>query len=249
MRKSQLNPSVTAVMVTGKSIERVKFARTAVTSFLEQTYPNKKLLIINTGPCDILDRERLNIEEKRLFVNNDVTLGKLRNMAFDLTDSDFLIQWDDDDWYHPERIAYQVSGIASSGSSVFLNNQIRYSFERDTAIVYSNGPIHGTVLHPRKIRQRYSPLKRSEDTVFMKILPNRVVMDNEPKMYIRFYHGSNTWDELHIMGRASHDDVKGQRLRFDSCSPDNKIYLSKVLNDHYSWVGKLNETKSDLPGL
>ena len=38
---------ITAVMVTGKNAEHESFARLSVQSFLDQTYSNKKLLIIN----------------------------------------------------------------------------------------------------------------------------------------------------------------------------------------------------------
>ena len=38
---------IAAVMVTGKDIARLPLARAAIPSFMEQTYPAKKLLIIN----------------------------------------------------------------------------------------------------------------------------------------------------------------------------------------------------------
>ena len=44
-----MEPTVTAVMITGKHVSRTDLARAAIRSFDKQIYKNKDLLIINDG--------------------------------------------------------------------------------------------------------------------------------------------------------------------------------------------------------
>ena len=108
------NELVTCVMVTR---DRPQLARRAIQCFLSQSYTPRELLIVNDGDisyCDVIPDELpvdVTITELHIETEENNTLGELRNLALDQAHGEFVAQWDDDEWYHPERLAIQISAI------------------------------------------------------------------------------------------------------------------------------------------
>lgn len=238
-------PLVTAVMITGDPA-RTPFAVAAVRSFLQQTYANRQLLIINHGLVSVLQAcgEMANNTSKLIVENHrgspvPETLGQLRNAALDRVYEDcpdsYVIQWDDDDWSHPERIAMQMA-VAKKypGAAVTLWRQVRYSFDMNYGFVAADPPhgIPGTILHP-PTTHRYQHVGKHEDSRFLKSFKSiRSTYSAPARLYLRFEHGKNTWDRRHIMGRRGVDPQSRNKLFM---TPDNRTYLQQILKDHYAW--------------
>lgn len=119
MSLSKTEPTVCAIMLTA---DRPELARRAVECFRRQTYPAKRMMILDTGkrPCGL---ESVHCDQIGYFDcsvaqrEQPRTIGELRNMASECAIStDILIHWDDDDWSHPNRIAEQVALLQSSGA-------------------------------------------------------------------------------------------------------------------------------------
>ncbi len=189
---------VTAVMIT-QNRERHRYVMMSIRSFLRQTCAESRLLIVNDGIPVAIDHSR--IREMTLPFEPERTLGELRNIALDNVETPLVIQWDDDDWSHPERIARQVAA-STHGNAVLLKRQLRYDLEtgRCTVVTIPAG-IDGTILHPVSTR-RYPSLRRGEDSHFLKRWWDdglATVIDNDPGLYVRLYTGHNTWSQGHIM--------------------------------------------------
>jgi glycosyltransferase involved in cell wall biosynthesis len=150
------------------------------------------------------------------------TLGALRNHSIDHAKGPLCLQWDSDDWHHPERIARQVQGyLAHPGQPVVLLRQLCYSFTDDTAFVrefdsftprptgqVSAIPIVGTILFPKN-DFRYPEKERSEDLDFYRLWTSTTVQDNDPALYIRLEHGHNTWAKQYVLRSYAGDWAKG----------------------------------------
>lgn len=115
-----LSPSVCAIMLTK---DRPELARRAVECFRAQTYANKRILVVNSGPKPLFPLADDLWEP--LFPGADAkTIGFLRNIAALYCQAmmeqvpDILIHWDDDDWSHPNRIAEQVALLQSGAAEV-----------------------------------------------------------------------------------------------------------------------------------
>lgn len=190
-------PLVTAVMVTGKTPHHEQLARKSAADFFRQTWPNRELLVINDGGYSL---SGLGDGLREIRVDSGKTLGELRNIGLEAAKGEWIIQWDDDDRHHPDRIRQQMS-LSHHGLPVTLRRQIRYHMQKRKALVHTRGGpfgIEGTVLHKRT-DVRYPAQKRSEDSVFIRSLPRPRVIDNDARLYIRQFHGHNTWDERHVM--------------------------------------------------
>ena len=188
-----------AFMITGKDPVRLPLAQMAVNSFAQQSYPNKKLVIVDDGGFEF-DLDGLDAEHVR--VERGMTLGELRNVSLDaVPDGAVWVQWDDDDWRDPTCIAEQYDQLGDAGA-VVLKNQIQFLVRAGRSwVVTRKSGIEGTIM-ARKNHVRYPPMKRSEDSVFRDRMKRAVkwrVWDNPAWQYIRLIHGANTWPEGHFV--------------------------------------------------
>lgn len=214
-------------MVTGKSLAHYPMASIAMRCFLSQSYPAKQLVIVNDGPV------RLSVNDSRcteVYLQEKKSLGELRNIGLEAAEGDWVIQWDDDDYHHRDRMAYQMSQ-RQEGRCQLLTHQLRCNMR--TGVTYRfHEPvgIAGTILHP-KTEHRYPDQKKGEDGVFWlegwgmkgrQLLLSR----DKPEVYLRFYHGHNTWDEGHIMrGLGKQEDVPPEATP----TVDQFNYVDRVL--------------------
>ena len=204
-------PLVSCLMVTRN---RRDLARRAVECFASQTWTHRELVIIDDGDEDytgmlapFLEAGHRIVYERRL-ADPRVLLGALRNHAIERSTGAWCIQWDDDEWYHPDRIAVQMGAVAGDATAVALrwtlmsvepDGRAPLAFRSDTGIATP-----GTVLH-RRDAARYPNLARGEDSVFLRRLRDAgelVVLGKEHAyLFVRCFHGSNTWSESHFVAR------------------------------------------------
>ena len=209
MRGQEGGTAVTAVMVTQAGRENL--ARMAVASFLAQTWPDKRLVILNTGRKPVVLQQDERITEFCRPQGND-KLSDLRNTSLELAPKDhWVIQWDDDDWSADWRIACQMKD-ARLDRCTLLRSQIRINVPKSEFVIWhwrlDRPPgIPGTILFHRSSGALYRPgLSRDEDShlVADHFSGDRChVVENFalPHTYLRLYHGGNTWDQDHFFGR------------------------------------------------
>ncbi len=195
---------ITAVMVTGKDDDHAGLARNSILSFLEQTYPNRRLVIVNDGGYCF---EIPGVPEGHIIqVNPDErrTLGELRNMSLERVPPDGLwVQWDDDDWHHPSLLAEQYGVLKEKDAEAcFLKRQVKYAFSRNAGWLDGcDWGFAGTIMARRKEEVRYELPELGEDSLVQEIYQKRYrccLWDNPPHYYLRFIHGYNSWNDEHF---------------------------------------------------
>lgn len=201
-----MSEKIYALMVTGKDMSHLKLSLNSVKSFLNQTYDNKELVIVNDGDYSIkdhVDDDRIN----EIKLDNRLSLGQLRNVSIDAVPNDSLwVQWDDDDWHHERFIEDNFNMMKKHNAKMAtILSQVRYSFKINNAWVHNGADdgIEGTIMVYNDKSIRYYNLSKGEDTFFLddyvKKYGNQfIVIDNPPHQYLRFIHGSNTWEEEHF---------------------------------------------------
>jgi len=195
-------PLVSCICVTGKSDFHVeKLFPQAVRSWMQQRYPldRMELVVVHDNPEYRFDCFPEDLRTLEVFA--DGPLGELRNAGLAAATGDLILQWDDDDWHHPDRVAAQVGAYLATGRPNCLYSQICYDWHSDTAYVRElpGNCLHGTILHENRPEYRYPAMEKGEDTAFMQHFPDLEVIQNKPELYVRFSHGHNTWDRRHIM--------------------------------------------------
>ncbi len=203
-------PKVSCVMVTA---DRVELCARAIWCYQQQTYPNKELVILDNGHTSMAALlEGLPAEEvryKKIDRTPDLILGALRNDALDMATGEFIIpQWDDDDWYHPDRIQIQVDVLQTGVDACALAGTLMHVdktpyFDRPYIGLLPNG-VPPTIMHRRDDAIRYPALPRTEDTVYVNEWLSRSYVqlpEEQSYLYIRAFHGSNTWEVDHFLRR------------------------------------------------
>jgi len=202
-------PLVSCLMVTAN---RKHLMKRSIKCFLNQDYENKELVIIDDGkqdlegvleqvPSSMLQYVKLDQKPKK-------TLGNLRNRSLEEASGDFLVQWDDDDWYHPDRITIQSNVLQDGYDACCLSGALMHLDEepymQHPYIGFLPDGIPGSIMHRRCNTIRYPHKRRAEDTVYLKKWMDRKYIqlpDEYSYLFIRCYHGSNTWEKKHFLRR------------------------------------------------
>ena len=105
---------------------RRDFVPHAIRYFLRQQYPNKELIIVDDGSDCIEDLIPVadNIRYYRL--SQKITLGAKLNLACEYAKGDVIANWDDDDWYAPNRLCTQIEALQQPKIEVCGINQLLY---------------------------------------------------------------------------------------------------------------------------
>jgi len=185
----------------------------AIGCFLAQRYVPKELVVIYEDD-DLATRELVIAMEKQwphLIVGYEICsvpklpLGELRNIAVRKARGEYFCQWDDDDWYHYDRIAMQVEAVSSSHrQACMLTNWIIYDEIGLQAYTSHFRLWEGTLLCKTDVidaEVKYPQLTRDEDNVLASLLIARgyVFPLVALGLYIYTAHASNTWPREHFL--------------------------------------------------
>ncbi len=172
------DPLVCGVMLTA---DRPAMTARAIQCFHEQTYPNKILLVLDSG------REKLNlrsgIQQIYATVENGPTHGELCNLANGMTEgADIIAHFDSDDWSHPERLTEQVKLLQKCrgegwADCVGFNDMLFWDSTRQQAWQFSHGGRKYSVgashcyyrLAWEKVK--FKPMVRGADTFWLHDVP------------------------------------------------------------------------------
>ncbi|HET8866471.1 MAG TPA: glycosyltransferase family 2 protein [Gracilimonas sp.] len=209
------SPKVSCLMVTAN---RRDLAQRAVQCFKNQNYDNKELVIVDDGEEDyspiLEDIPSEQIKYVKLEKEPDFVLGKLRNRSLEEATGDYLIQWDDDDWYHPDRIKIQAEVLDQGNDACCLASALMHldtdEFMEHPYVGILPDGIPGSIMHRRSGSIRYPETRRSEDTVYleewMKLRYHK--LDHSYNyLFLRAYHGNNTWEQDHFKRRIRNSPV------------------------------------------
>lgn len=98
---------VTCIMPTSG---RRRFIPQALEMFLAQDFVDKELLVLDDG-ADSVEDLIPDHQQIRYLLCERRTLGEKRNLACESAHGEIILHWDDDDWYAPWRLRYQVEAL------------------------------------------------------------------------------------------------------------------------------------------
>jgi len=213
-----MHPKISCLTVTGW---RLVLLKQSIRCFLDQTYPNKELVIVTDADppyrAAIEDYvKQLNAPDIRLIcLEGKYNLGTLRNHAIEAATGEFIMQWDDDDLYHPLRIQLQYECLTrEKAHACLLSDQLsffsagREMFWVDWIPHYQDSPMHqvfpGSILAVKDGRFRYPESgqysTQGEDSVFLGqyIDSGKIArLSGQGYIYVYRFHGTNTFPQQH----------------------------------------------------
>jgi glycosyltransferase involved in cell wall biosynthesis len=226
-------PKISCLTVT---LNRLGLLKNAIRCYTEQTYPNRELVIVTDGsPRYKRAIERhvgsLGRDDIRLvFLDGEHTLGRLRNIAIESASGEIICQWDDDDLYHPHRLAEQAAAMhAGNARASFLTDHLQFFYEerrllwidwaQDGWIPTMWNLIPGTLMMYRDSRFSYPETgenaRMGEDTAFLTSFYDEIPiarLGGKGYLYLYTYHGRNTYDADHHRALVA-SSVSAERIR------------------------------------
>lgn len=202
-------PLVSCIMPT---YNRRAFIPLAVRNFFEQDYPRKELLIVDDGEDAVGDLVEglAGVTYKRLV--GRATIGTKRNLACELARGEVIAHWDDDDWYAPERLRYQVRPLL--GDEAHLTGlESSFVLELPGGAFWTTQPqlhrrmfvgdVHGgTLVYRRDLLAddlRYPEVSLAEDAWLLHLAVSRgrrLTRLPNPGLFVYVRHGHNAWGEF-----------------------------------------------------
>lgn len=202
-------PLVSCLVVTA---DRAALLRRAVRCYNRQSYPHRELVVLDDGQEDLepalRDVPSAELRYHRIPRRPENVLGTLRNETLDLAAGAYVAQWDDDDWYHADRLAVQVGALGEGGDACTLSATLMHlntpALMRRPYVGHLGGGVPGTIVHRRDGAVRYPAQRRAEDSVYLDAWRNRRYVeldDHHAHLFIRTFHGANTWEQNHFKRR------------------------------------------------
>lgn len=235
-----MTPSIECLpLISCICITRAKpwLLKRAIECYLAQTYPIKELFILyedddwKTKSFIQQNSFHNHIKVCETPVSEGLKLGGLRNKAIELCSGDFICQWDDDDWYHSNRLLHQYNALLTHDCNASILDQWLVFDETKRAAYLSNKRMwEGSVLCRRSaIREtRYESIHIGEDTAVIDYLRSKnyvVSMSQYAQLYIYVYHGGNTWHQNHWQKIFDHST----RMR-----EEDAVVIDRLLQNSYS---------------
>lgn len=232
----------------------------SIALFNKQTYSNKQLVVVcrseDTATLKLLyQTNQKNIKIVPVLNAGQRKLGELRNFSIENSDGEYVCQWDDDDWYHPERINSQYTAIVESGKrGSILSFILMFDVNKKNAYLSTRSTWENSFMCERRILDekgiKFPALNRAEDTAFINELLslNALVPLVRPELYIYNNTGANTCDPAHFEIQYKwaqklsnyHSNVVS-RLVLDHSENDIKELSSRRFVHDYRLVQKLPE--------
>jgi O-antigen biosynthesis protein len=201
-------PLVSCIMPT---YERRRYIPQALQSFLQQDYPNRELIIVDDGKDAIADLVE-KLPNVRYFHVARTSIGAKRNLACKHAGGEIIAHWDDDDWYSPDRLRYQVMPIIAGKADLtglenaFVLELPRGEFWTTEPALHQRlfvGNVHGGTLVYRKELWtqglRYPEINLAEDAwllVRSTRQGKRLVRLSNPGVFVYVRHGRNAWRQF-----------------------------------------------------
>lgn len=199
-------PLISCIMPTQG---RPEYVLHSIQLFLRQDYPHKELIIIDDDNQDLTDRLPLDSRLRYLHLPAGTSIGAKRNKACELAKGEIIAQWDDDDWYSPDRLSVQAAPLLVGQADISALTAHIF-FDLPTWKFWTCTPelhrrlfvrdVHGgTLVFWRKIWQhvvRYPNRSLAEDAIFLDHAIRRGarlerLINTGQFVYVR--HGGNHW--------------------------------------------------------
>jgi glycosyltransferase involved in cell wall biosynthesis len=178
--------------------------RRAIECFLAQTYPNKELVILlregDVGTRSVVTEygERAPIRTHAIADDDPMTLGEQRNLSIRLSHGEYFCVWDDDDWYHPERVEIQEAALRRNHKAAcMLTHLLLFDVPTGQAYLSEMRLWEGSLLCRTNVVSGalgYEPTRLVEDSPFI----DRLIRESHaypltaPNLYVYERHDCNT---------------------------------------------------------
>ena len=192
-------PLVSCIMPT---FNRRTWVEQAVTYFLRQDYGARELIVVDDGSDPVGDLLPKDCEIRYVRLERRESIGTKRNLGCEQARGEIIAHWDDDDWFAPWRLRYQVGQLLQDGADVVGLNSLLYwepHVQRAWRYCYPAGArpwIHDPTFCYRRELWRRCPFPDTSEGIDTRYLwdgpGKRITALDDPSFYVGIIHSGNT---------------------------------------------------------
>ena len=194
------------VSICTPTFNRRPFIKSMIECFNHQTYPKDRMewIIIDDGTDKIEELVKDIPQVKYFSYDEQMVLGKKRNIMHEKSIGEILVYMDDDDYYPPERVSHAVEMLLSHPKSLCAGSSEMYIYFKHISKMYQFGPYgakHGTAgtfAFKRELLKDHSYNNDhaiGEEKEFLKDYTVPFVQLEPKKTILVFSHIHNTFDK------------------------------------------------------
>jgi glycosyltransferase involved in cell wall biosynthesis len=189
-------PLVSCIMPT---YNRRHFIPRAIRCFQTQDYPNLELIIVDDGTDPIADVLPDDPRILRWYFSEKQPLGTKRNFACTQARGDYIVHWDDDDWYPSSRVSRQITALRSSQARICGSSTIYY-YQTVTGQAFryqcptSPATWLGPIAYEKALWKEnpFPPVQVAEDVNFLlRVPPDKLADLKDPSLCVASIHACN----------------------------------------------------------
>ena len=191
-------PLVSCIMPT---YNRRQFVPCAIRYFLRQEYEPKELIIIDDG-TDAIEDLIPDVPFIRYYrLHHKISLGAKLNLACSYASGTVIAHWDDDDWYAPRRITYQVTALLTEEKDLCgINHLLYYDLRTGNAYQYIYPPnqrlwlLGSSLCYVKELwnKNKFADINVGMDGLFVwAASSNRVTVLSDPSISVHMIHDNN----------------------------------------------------------
>lgn len=190
---------------------RPDFLKHSIFLFMNQTYKNKELIIVDDSQKKMNYPFPKNV--KYIYLSKRTSIGKKRNIAIENSSGDLIAFWDDDDYYSPSRLHKQAIHFVNKIPKFVLfkecmyfntktNELVKVSKEKQKRIwtLDNKGTLVTAMMFPKSIFNmgvRFEHINLAEDQLFIeksvKLLKAKIKRIDNDMLFVYYKHGNNTY--------------------------------------------------------
>jgi glycosyltransferase involved in cell wall biosynthesis len=198
------------VSICTPTFNRRPFIKTLIKCFEHQTYPKDKMewIIIDDGTDKIEDLVKDIPQVKYYKYDEQMVLGKKRNIMHEKCSGDIIVYMDDDDYYPPERVSHSVEMLLSHPKALCAGASEIYIYFKHINQLYQFGPYSsnhataGTFAFKKELLNDHSyddNAALAEEKHFLKNYTVPFVQLEPKKTILVFSHIHNTFDKKTLL--------------------------------------------------
>lgn len=207
------------VSICTPTFNRRPFIKTLIKCFEHQTYPKDKMewVIIDDGTDKIEDLVKDIPQVKYYKYDEQMVLGKKRNIMHEKCSGDIIVYMDDDDYYPPERVSHSVEMLLSHPKALCAGASEIYIYFKHINQMYQFGPYGpnhataGTFAFKKELLNEHSyddNAALAEEKHFLKNYTVPFVQLEPKKTILVFSHIHNTFDKKTLLDNPHPDYCK-----------------------------------------
>lgn len=236
------NNAIPFVSVCTPTFNRRPFFSAAIECFKQQDYPKERMewIIVDDG-TDKIEDLITDIPQVKYFKYDDqMVIGKKRNITNEKASGDIIVYMDDDDYYCPTRVSHAVRMLQMNPEVLCCGGSKQLIYFKHIDKLYQFGPYHknhgtaGTFAFRKEllnITKFDDKSALAEEKSFLKNFTIPFIQLDYRQTSVLFSHTQNTYDKRDMIKNNNDQIVKPSNLVIDDVITNKKLknfYLTEV---------------------